>query len=64
MGGTVELFARLTLLTAIPEVAETIEKPVILQKSGSSLTKLWVQLLLNYLQPTTSQALDCNSQKT
>lgn len=42
MGGTVELFARLTLLTAIPEVAETIEKPVILQKSGSSLTKLWV----------------------
>lgn len=42
MGGTVELFARLILLTAIPEVAETTEKPVILQKFGFSLTKLWV----------------------
>lgn len=41
MGGIVELFARLTLLTAIPEVPETIQKPVILQKSGFSLTKFW-----------------------
>lgn len=64
MGGIVELFARLTLLTAIHEVAGTIENPVILQKFGFSLTKLWVQLLLNYLCPATSQTLDCNSQKT